>query len=149
MASGLAVPVVAPAAAALVALLAGVGDVRQQGELASALDGRRDLVLVTAARTRDPARADLAALGDELAEGGDVLVVDELHLVLAVLAGLAAAAAGTTLAVSPARRPAALLRHVRKTSLEVLASVAPRVRPGVGLVEPRSGARAAGRRGGG
>src|SRR5215216_6762853 len=100
--------------------------------LASALDGRRDLVLVTAARTRDPARADLAALGDELAEGGDVLVVDELHLVLAVLA---AAAAGTTLAVSPARRPAALLRHVRKTSLEVLASVAPRVRPGVRLVE--------------
>src|SRR3712207_4554547 len=117
MACGLAVAIVATATTALVALLAGVGHVGQQSELAGALHGRRDLVLMTAARTRDPARADLAALGDELAQGGDVLVVDELHLVLAVLAGLAAAAAGTTLAVTPARRPAALLRHVRKTSL--------------------------------
>jgi hypothetical protein len=53
-------PVVAAAAAALVAVLAVVADVRQQSDLAGALDGRRDLVLVTAAGARDAARADLA-----------------------------------------------------------------------------------------
>src|SRR3954469_13587676 len=117
MASGMAlvpVPIAVTAAAAADALGGRLGGVGQQGQLAGALDGRGDLVLVPAAGAGDPARADLAALGDELPQRGDVLVVDELDLVLAVLAGLATAAAGTTLAVTPARRPAALLRHVRK-----------------------------------
>ena len=65
----------------------------------------------------DPARADLAPIRDELPERRDVLVVDEGDLVLAVLAGLAAPAAGTAFAITPARRPAALLCHVRKPLL--------------------------------
>src|SRR3954453_23309053 len=115
---GLAVPVAPPPAAALVALLAGLGHVRQQRQLAGALHGRRDLVLVTPAGAGDAPRPDLAALRDELAQRFDVLVVDELDLVAAVLARLATAAATDTLAISPARRPAALLRHVRKPLLK-------------------------------
>src|SRR5918992_2957349 len=112
----ISVPVaVAIARTALVARLAGVADVRQQRELARPLDRRGDLVLVPPARARDAARPDLAAVGDELAQGRDVLVVDELDLVAAVLAGLAAPAAGTALAITPARRPAALLCHVSGT----------------------------------
>src|SRR5215210_5971814 len=122
MACGIGLPVavaaVSVAIAVTPALVAAIGpDVRQQGELAGPLDGGRDLVLVAAARARDAARADLAAVGDELAQGGDVLVVDELHLVAAVLAGLPASAAPSGLAITPARRPAALLRHCSKTSL--------------------------------
>ena len=51
--------------AAFPALVSALGDVRQQRELACALDCARDLALMAAARSRDPARADLAALGDE------------------------------------------------------------------------------------
>jgi hypothetical protein len=40
-------------------------DVRQQRQLSRALDGARDLALMTTARTRDPPRTDLAALGDK------------------------------------------------------------------------------------
>src|SRR3954453_13823597 len=106
---------VAIAVAVPAALVAAVrADVREQGELAGALDRRGDLVLVPPARAGDAARADLAAVRDELTQRGDVLVVDELHLVAAVLARLAAAAAGPTLPVTPARRPAALLRHCWK-----------------------------------
>src|SRR5215212_6252429 len=113
MACGMAGLPVAVAIAVAPALVAAVSaDVREQRELAGALDGRGDLVLVPAARARDAARADLAAVRDELAQRRDVLVVDELHLVTAVLARLAAAAAGPSLPVTPARRPAALLRHL-------------------------------------
>src|SRR3954452_4531345 len=98
-----AAAVVAPSAAAPRALLAGVGDVRQERQLAGALHGRRDLVLVTPAGAGDAPRPDLAALRDELAQRVDVLVVDELDLVAAVLALLATAAATDTLAISPAR----------------------------------------------
>src|SRR5215217_4867549 len=117
--SAVAVAAAAAAAASALALVcsAAFADVRQQRELARPLDRRRDLVLVPAARARDPARPDLAAVGDELPQGGDVLVVDELHLVAAVLAGLPASAAPSGLAITPARRPAALLRHCSKTSL--------------------------------
>src|SRR5215211_8046288 len=112
MACGIGGLPVAVAIAVPAALVAAVGpDVGQQGELAGALDRRGDLVLVPAARARDAARADLAAVGDELPQRGDVLVVDELDLVAAVLAGLATAAAGPALPITPARRPAALLRH--------------------------------------
>ena len=76
-------------------------DVGQQRELARALDRRGDLVLVAAAGAADPARADLAALGDEPAQRRDVLVVDLLDLVLAERAGLAPAAAGAALLVAP------------------------------------------------
>src|SRR5262245_26379466 len=102
-----------PARAALVACLAGVADVREQRELARPLHRSGDLVLMPPAGSGDAARTDLAAIRDELPERVDVLVVDELDLVAAVLAGLAAPAAGTALAITPARRPAALLCHVR------------------------------------
>ena len=49
------------------ALVRTLGHVRQQRKLARALDCARDLALMAAARSRDPARADLAALGDEAA----------------------------------------------------------------------------------
>src|SRR3954469_18567094 len=88
-----------------------------------------------AARARDTARPDLAAVGDELPQGGDVLVVDELDLVAAVLAGLPAPAAASGLAISPARRPAALLRHCSKTSSRAsrLGARPARARPGAVL----------------
>src|SRR3954468_3624701 len=113
---GLAVAVTIAAPAAILAVvpgLAGVADVRQQRELARPLHGRGDLVLMPPTGSGDAARTNLAAIRDELPERVDVLVVDELDLVAAVLAGLAAPAAGTALAISPARRPAALLCHVR------------------------------------
>src|SRR4051812_38257079 len=114
----LAVAIAAAATTAAFALVAAgaLADVREQRELTRALDRRRDLVLMPAARARDPARPDLAAVGDELAQGGDVLVVDELHLVAAVLAGLPASAAPSGLCIPPARRPAGLLCHCWKTS---------------------------------
>src|SRR5689334_711586 len=103
--------------AAGVALLARVTDVRQERQLSSALDRAGDLVLMAPAGAGDPARADLPAVGDELAQGVDVLVVDELDLVAAVLAGLASPTAASRLAITPARRPAALLCHCKETSL--------------------------------
>jgi hypothetical protein len=53
--------------AAIPALAPALGDVRQQRKLARALDCARDLALMAAARSRDPPRSDLAALGDEAA----------------------------------------------------------------------------------
>src|SRR3954453_14546208 len=109
----LPVAVAVPAAAALAALaLRRVAHVRKQRDLTRALDRQGDLVLVATAGAGDPARADLAALGDEPAKRADVLVVDVLDLVLAEQAGLAAAAAGAALLVAPARGLAvALLCH--------------------------------------
>src|SRR5215212_4772334 len=63
----------------------GVG---QQRELAGVLDRDRDVALVLHAVAGDPTRADLAAVGDELAEQGGVLVVDTGRLLLAELADL-------------------------------------------------------------
>src|SRR6478672_3706246 len=93
MASGiyLAIAVAVAAFAARSVLATALVHVRQQRELARALDGPRDLHLVAPARAGDPSRADLALLGDELAQRGDVLVVDLVDLVAAVLAGLAPA----------------------------------------------------------
>src|SRR3954447_4664437 len=82
-----------------------LADVRKQRKLTRPLDRRCDLVLVPAAGAGDATRPDLAAVGHELLEGGDVLVIDELHLVAAVLAGLPASAAPFGLAITPARRP--------------------------------------------
>src|SRR4051794_29213760 len=63
----------------------GVG---QQSELAGVLDRDRDVALVLHAVAGDPTRADLAAVGDELAEQRGVLVVDTGRLLLAELANL-------------------------------------------------------------
>src|SRR4051794_3010260 len=50
--------------------------VRQQGHLPRVLDGLGDLALLLHGDTRDAAGTDLAAVGDELAQDVDVLVVD-------------------------------------------------------------------------
>src|SRR4051812_19789514 len=97
----------AAAALALVVASAALADVRQQRQLTRALDRASDLVLVAPAGARDAARADLAPVGHELLQRVDVLVVDELDLVAAVLARLASPAAASSLAITPARRPAA------------------------------------------
>src|ERR1039457_4948315 len=103
MASGTGLPVaiaiaIAPSAARAV-LAAALVYVGQQGQLASTLDRAGDLTLMAPARPGDPPRADLALLGDELAQRRDVLVVDLLNLVTAVLAWLAPAASGSALLV--------------------------------------------------
>src|SRR2546430_15301500 len=54
-------------------------DVRQQGELARPLDRGRELTLTPRARPRQPARQDLAALGEEPAQGAIILVVQHAH----------------------------------------------------------------------
>src|SRR5262245_15024721 len=68
-----------------------VRDVRDQRDLARALDRRLQLTLVHRAGARDAPRQDLAALRDERADQLDVLVVDVVDLVRAELADLAAA----------------------------------------------------------
>src|SRR5512134_736227 len=70
---------------------ASVRDVRDQRELARALDRRLQLPLVRRARPGDPPRLDLAALRDERREQPDVLVVDVVDLLRAELADPAAA----------------------------------------------------------
>src|SRR5262245_17076151 len=68
-----------------------VRHVRDQRDLARALDRRLQLALVHRAGARDAPRQDLAALRDERADQLDVLVVDVVDLVRAELADLAAA----------------------------------------------------------
>src|SRR4051794_40529300 len=105
----IAIAIVAPRPAALVAILAVVADVREQRDLARPLDRRGDLVLMAPARAGDPPGADLAAIRDVLAEGRDVLVVDLVDLVAAEATGLPAPGPGPALlVVSPACGPAAL-----------------------------------------
>src|SRR6202041_878188 len=74
------------------ALASGAG-VREQRHLARVLDRGRDVALVPGAVPGDPARADLAAVGDVLAEKARVLVVHVRDLVVAegadLLLGLA------------------------------------------------------------
>src|SRR3954454_10245984 len=65
---------------------AGVG---QQRHLATVLDRHGDIALVLAAVAGHPPGADLAAVGDVLAQQGRVFVVDEVDLVLAENADLA------------------------------------------------------------
>jgi len=96
--------------AAFPALVRALGDVRQQRKLPGALDSARDLALMAAARSRDPPRADLAALGDEPAQRRNVLVVDPVDLVPAVRAGLAPTRGRSVRPVAPgASRPFTLL----------------------------------------
>src|SRR5436190_19539107 len=90
-----------------------VRNVWEQSKLAGALDGDCELLLVPAAGARDASRADLALLAHRAAERAEVLVVDDVDLVAAELAGLAPAAARWTLLVTPARclLPATCLCH--------------------------------------
>src|SRR4029079_11913900 len=66
-----------------------IGDVRQQGDLPRALDGRLKLPLVHRAGAGDSAGQNLAALRHERADKLEVLVVDVVDLVRAELADLA------------------------------------------------------------
>src|SRR6187402_169687 len=59
---------------------AGRARVRQQGHLARVLDGIGDEALLLHGDAGHPTRADLAAVGDELAQQRGVLVVDVLDL---------------------------------------------------------------------
>src|ERR1700681_927467 len=68
-----------------------VCDVRNQGDLARALDRRLQLALVHRARARDTPRQDLAALRHERPQQLHVLVVDVVDLVRTELAHLSAA----------------------------------------------------------
>jgi hypothetical protein len=77
--------------------------VREQGHVAGALDGDGDDSLVLLARACLAARLDLAAVADEHAQPGDVLIVDASHVIGAEAADLAAAAKasrGTAVAVA-------------------------------------------------
>src|SRR5579872_2559237 len=73
--------------------------VRDEGNLARPLDGGLKLALVHRARTGNPPRQDLAALGDERRDELRVLVVDVVDLVRAELADLAAAEERAALAL--------------------------------------------------
>jgi hypothetical protein len=77
-------------------------DVRNQGHRPRTFDGVRQLALMPSAAARDASGDDLSALGDEVAEATDVLVVDEVDLVRAEFADLAPA------------EPAALDRLLRR-----------------------------------
>src|SRR4249920_863109 len=68
-----------------------VCDVRNQGDLAGALDGDLQLALVHRACPGNPPRQNLAALRHERRQQLDVLVVDVVDLVRAELADLPAA----------------------------------------------------------
>ena len=58
-----------------------VGHVGQQSDLTSTLDSSVELALVLCASAGNAAGQDLAALADELAELGGVLIIDEINLV--------------------------------------------------------------------
>ena len=65
--------------------------VRNQREEARALDGGRELALVLRLGAGDPARHDLAVLGEVLAQGVEILVIDLYHVLGGELAEFAAA----------------------------------------------------------
>src|SRR5947209_4848102 len=101
-------------------------DVREQAELAGPLDRAGELALVATAGARDARGADLALLAHRTPEGAEVLVVDDVDLVSAELAGLAAAAAcRSALTLTPAGRclPATLLCHAKKLPVSLKRNV--------------------------
>src|SRR5215472_11152101 len=75
----------------MTSMLTSVRHVRDERDLARALDRRLELALMHGAGARDPPRQDLPALGDERRDQLHVLVVDVVDLVRAELADLAAA----------------------------------------------------------
>src|SRR5881227_3740429 len=54
-------------------------DVRNQRQIACALDRDRQLTLMASADAAQPARQDLAMIGNEAAEGAVILVIDEMN----------------------------------------------------------------------
>jgi hypothetical protein len=64
-----------------VGLLKSVGDVGQQSDLTSALDGLGQLTLVHSASAGGSPGQDLGALGEEAAQLGSVLIIDVLNLI--------------------------------------------------------------------
>src|SRR5258706_5082732 len=66
-----------------------IGHIRNERELAGAFDRRLQLALVHRTRARDPARQNLAALGNERPEQLHILVIDVVNLIRAELADLA------------------------------------------------------------
>src|SRR6202035_4127448 len=97
---------------AVAAPTAALGNVREQRKLAGALDRPGELALVAAARPGDPARADLAAVGDEPTQRREFLVIDLLDPVAAVRARLAAARGHRPFPVAPANWSSTLLCHL-------------------------------------
>src|SRR5262245_4073164 len=106
------------------------------------LDGSHEAALVHGARAGDSARQDLAPLRDEALQQPDVLVVDDLHLLIAELAELAATEEvllleSRSLGAAPPAGPAAralmsLAHHSRPTSRS------PRSRRPLGRASSRS-----------
>src|SRR3954463_15409579 len=68
-----------------------IRDVRDQGKLPGPCNGDLQRALVLGAGSRDPARLDLAALGNERRQQAHVLVVDVVDLLRAELADAAPA----------------------------------------------------------
>src|SRR4051794_27643002 len=93
-----------------------LGDVREQAELAGALDGAGELALMAAAAAGHASGADLALLGELAANATEVLVVDDVDLVPAIRAGLAPACAGGSLSIAPASSPTAGARGLLPTA---------------------------------
>src|SRR4051812_22587904 len=83
----------------------------QEGDVARALDGEHELALVLRACARDAARDDLAALGDEIAQGLRIFVVDARRLAGALSAAERAAAAPAAPGRRNGIRVAGLLSH--------------------------------------
>jgi hypothetical protein len=63
----------------------------QQRNIARALDSFRQLALMIRAGPRDPARRDLAPLGDEIAQSTDIFIIYRRFLVGTKTANFAAA----------------------------------------------------------
>src|SRR2546423_15649038 len=78
-----------------------LGYVRKESEFPGALYGLRQLALVAAAGSGDARGTDLPLLAHRPAKRGEVLVVDNVDLVPAELAWLAAAATGRALSSVP------------------------------------------------
>src|SRR5678810_1358370 len=78
--------------------------VRDQGQETRALDGGRELALVLGLGAGDAAGDDLAGLGQVLAQGVEILVVDLFHALGGELAELAAAEELCLLYTSPSPR---------------------------------------------
>src|SRR5438067_12806110 len=91
-----------------------VGHIRNQRDLARALDRGLQVALVHRARAGDAARQDFAALRHERADQLDVLVIDVVDLVRAELAHLAA----------PEQRPPLALRLVARLLVAPAAAAA-------------------------
>src|SRR3954453_11938890 len=79
-----------------------IGDVGNQRELTRALDGHLQLALMQRAGAGNPARLNLAALGQKRRQQPDVFVIDVVDLFRAELAHPAAAEESTTRRIGPA-----------------------------------------------